>query len=145
MRPFDHCLIHTCLVFAIVGSLAGCGPSPLASKMGTPLEFQEKVISKDSSINQSVRVVQLAANRTNGGLLEVKLAMENVRLGQEDFWADVQVVFLDEDRFELDRTNWQPLLIKGGQITTFSTTSLSSSAADYTVFLSNGRRSPKDK
>lgn len=81
------------------------------------------------------------ARRINGDLLQVDLGLENVRFGKKDLWVDIQVVFYDADHFELERTNWQPLLVKGGQVTYFSTSSLSSAASDYTIFLDNGRES----
>jgi hypothetical protein len=50
------------------------------------------------------------------------------------------VVFYDKDGFELEKTNWAPLFLSAGQITFYKTSSLSSRAYDYTIFLRNPRK-----
>ena len=115
----------------------GCGPAPVPGKTTPSLQDTHKVIAKDFKLHDWMRVVHHKAERTSADLLRVKLGIENVE--DHDVWCDIQVIFYDADRFELEKTNWQPLLLRGEQNTYYSTSSLSSRAADYTVFLKKPR------
>ena len=123
-----------------VALFTGCHPKPVPTKVGQPLEHQEKVIAKNFAIRHYMRVTNLAANRTDSNLLEVKLGLENTRSKHRDMWCDIQVVFYDNDKFELEKTNWAPLFLSAGQVTYYKTCSLSNQTADYTIFLRNPRR-----
>lgn len=141
MKTFNYNAVWLGLAVVLTCTLTSCTPSALRTTAGQSLEFTEQVVSNDSAITGGVRVAKHRARRINGDLLQVDLGLENVRFGKKDLWVDIQVVFYDADHFELERTNWQPLLVKGGQVTYFSTSSLSSAASDYTIFLDNGRES----
>ncbi len=111
----------------------------MPGKVGEPLQYQAKVIAKNFVLRDWLRIAKHKAVRTDGNLLQVKLGIENIK--KQDVWSDIQVVFYDQDGFELDKTNWQPLLLIGKQITFYETVSLSGRAYDYTVFLRNPRQS----
>ena len=132
------------LFFIMAGVAAiwtgGCHPKPVSTKVGKPLEHQAKVIAKNFALRHYVRVTTLAANRIEGtNLMEIKLGLENTRSRHRDMWCDIQVVFFDADKFELEKTNWAPLFLSAGQVTYYKTCSLSNQAADYTIFLRNPR------
>jgi ABC-type uncharacterized transport system auxiliary subunit len=128
-------------LLAFLITLTGCyQPSPVSGKVNPPLEHQEKVIAKNFAIQQYVRVVSLQAQRTDSNLLEVKIALDNVHLFKKDFWCDIQVVFYDASKFELERTNWEPLFLPYGQVTYYKTCSLSNNASDYSILLSKPRK-----
>jgi uncharacterized protein YcfL len=135
-------IIRTPVILLIAGILAlaaGCGPQPVATKVGTPLEREEKVIAKAYALRKNLRVTNHVAERTTGDLLKVRLGLEN--LDDDDLWVDFQVVFYDKAGFELEKTNWQPVFMANRQVTYFETTSLSSQPVDYTVFLREPRES----
>lgn len=118
---------------------AGCHPKELKGPERAPLQYQAKVIGKDFEITKHFRVVNHKAYRTPTDLLQVKLEIQNTE--DDDLWCDVQVVFYDADRFEMEKTNWQPILFLGEQLTHYETTSLSNKAVDYTVMLREPRKS----
>ena len=130
-------VLIACVSFAFI--LAGCDPKPMASKVGQPLEQREHVIVKAGKLHSHLRVASQQAERIAGDLLHVRLAIDNV--DDDDLWTDIQVKFFDADGFELEETNRQPLFLKGDEVTQFETTSLSPKAADYTIILSNPRKS----
>ncbi|NQU75655.1 MAG: hypothetical protein HQ546_04970 [Planctomycetes bacterium] len=127
------------LVALTAALLSGCSPKPVPGTPEMPLQLREKIIAKDSKLSRHLRVVHHKAERTNGGLLQVKLGLDNA--DDDQLWCDIQVVFRDSDGFEIESTNWQPLLLTADQVTYYETKSLSPKAADYTVFLKNARES----
>jgi hypothetical protein len=123
----------------------GCHPEPVPTKVGTPLEHQAKVIAKNFALHHYVRVTALKAARVEGSnLLEVKLGLENTRSRHKDMWCDIQVIFYDQEKFELEKTNWAPLFLAAGQVTYYTTCSLSQEAEDYTIFLRTPRETKVD-
>jgi len=140
-KTISKCVVAVAVCGAMLATICasvGCEAKPVPGKVGTSLQHQTKVVAKDFVLYDRMRVANHKASRTDTGLLEVKLGLENVQ--QEDVWCDIQVVFYDHDRFELEKTNWQPLLLLGKQITYYRTVSLNSRAGDYTVFLRNPRQ-----
>lgn len=118
--------------------LAGCsGMHALGGSSSEPLQLTEKVIAKSWTIKHYVRVANSKAERTDGGLLKVKLGLENLR--SKDLWCDIQTIFYDADGFKLDETNWQPLFMSGEQLTFFETVSMNRNAADYSIILRDAR------
>ena len=128
------------VVCAVALSLcAGCRVTePVKGTPETPPQQKDKVVAKDGAIRYWLRVAQHAATRTADGRLEVKLGLENLR--NKDFWCDIQIVFYGEDGFELENTTWQPLMVSRGQVTYYVTTSLASTAYDYSILLRNPRK-----
>lgn len=132
------------LLAAIGGAVAvslcvGCrATGPVKGTPATPPQLEDKVVAKDKAIRYWLRVVQHTAVRTADGRLKVKLAFDNLR--NKNMWCDIQVVFYDEDGFELENTTWQPLMVTREQVTYFSTTSLGPNAHDYSVLLGNPRK-----
>jgi len=125
--------------------MGGCHPKPVPTKVGKPLEHQAKVIAKNFALRHYIRVTALAANRIKDtNLMEIKLGLENTRSRHRDMWCDIQVIFYDKDKFELEKTNWSPLFLSAGQVTYYKTCSLSNQAADYTIFLRNPRETEMD-
>ena len=129
--------LFSAMTFAL---FTGCHPKPVATKVGEPLEHREKVIAKNFALRHYMRVTNLSANRTDSNLMEIKLGLENTRSKHRDMWCDIQVIFYDNDNFELEKTNWAPLFLSAGQVTYYKTCSLSNQTADYTIFIRNPRR-----
>ena len=117
---------------------AGCQDvAPVPGKLTTPLQYQHKVIAKDFVLHDWMRIAKHKAERTPTDLLRIRLAIENIE--DDDVWCDIQVVFYDDAGFEIEKTNWAPLLLIREQITFYDTVSLSPNAHDYTVFLRDPR------
>ncbi len=124
--------------------LAGCSDAsaPIRGVAGLPVQQTAKVITKDAALKRKARLVQLKVERTEADLLRVRLGIPNH--DDDSLWIDIQVLFYDADGFELEKTNWQPLLLQTDQVTYFDTVSLSSQARDYNVFLRNARESKSE-
>lgn len=112
--------------------LVACGPYK-PEVHTTPLQETEKVVLLDFSLTRYLNIVRHKGDRLPGGQLEVKLEMENEEKG--DVWADVQVIFRDQDGFELEKTNWEPVQFHGHSVTTFKKNSLNAKASDYRVLI----------
>ncbi len=136
-KPREWILIVVALSMTV--GFLGCEAQSIPGTVGTSLQYQEKIIAKDPVLYDWTRVVVHKAERTPQNLLKVKIGLENTK--NKDVWCDIQVVFYDQDKFELEKTNWQPWLLLGQQINYYETSSLSSQAHDYTVFLRNSRES----
>lgn len=131
-------ILSLTLLLVIAGLEVGCyRAKPMAGAAGVPLQKTAKVVVKDSALHRWMRVAQHKAERTDADLLRIRLGIQNTE--DDNVWCDIQVVFYDEDGFELEKTNWQPLLLLGDQVTYYETVSLSARARDYTVFLGNAR------
>ena len=129
---------------AVAGlGLPGCRIAPVPGKVGQSAQKEAKVVARGFALQKYIRVTSLTAGRVTGELLEVRLGLENIRFSK-DMWCDIQVVFYEEDGFEAERTNWQPLRLAANEIIFFKTTSLSSSVSDFSVLLRNPRRDITD-
>lgn len=142
LSSFPHNTAAVLLLLAsaagTTSALSGCHIRPVPGKVGLAPQKTAKVVAKGFTLQNYVRVTSLEAERVNGGLLEVKLAMENVH--SKDMWCDIQAVFYDEGGFEAEKTNWQPLRMASHEITHFRTASLSSAVSDFSILLRNPRR-----
>ena len=128
------------LVVALaMGISLGCHPKELKSAEEKPLQYQAQVIGKDFPITKHFRVANHKAYRSPTNLLQVKLEIQNT--DDDDLWCDVQTVFYDADCFELEKTNWEPVLFSGRQLTHYETSSLSDRAINYVVMLREPRKS----
>ena len=99
-----------------------CGPYRPESNQN-PMQKQERVVLLDLALTRYLNIVRHKANRLSSGQLEVKLEMENEE--PRDLWADVQVLFQDDDGFELEKTNWEPVQFHKNGVTSFKKNSIS--------------------
>ncbi len=130
MRTTTGCKVFLCLL----AILPACGPYK-AEVNRDPLQETEKVLLLDVALTRHLNVVKHKSDRLPAGQLEVKLAIENEE--KKDVWADVQVIFQDEDGFELEKSSWEPVQFHGRKVTTYKRNSLSAKAADYRVLIRN--------
>ena len=121
--------------------LSGCRGGALQQSGDVPLQHREKIVAKDWVLKDWIRVVSHKPIRVQGDLLQVKMGLENRK--NTDIWCDVQVVFYDQDGFQAERTDWQPLLLSRRQVTYFETASLSSNVHDYSIILRDPRKTRK--
>jgi hypothetical protein len=90
---------------------------------------------KTQKMHRKIRVVRQRARRLDSGLLEVQVSFENA--AKYDIWADVQCIFKDGQGFEIEKTNWQPMLFTKGAVTDYRVNSMNNLAEDYQIFLRN--------
>lgn len=117
--------------------MSGCGPyKPDVNK--SPMQETEKVILLDHGLTYYINIVKQKANRLDGGQLEVKMELQNEE--DKDVWVDIQTIFRDKDGFELEKTDWEPIMLHRRTVTSFKKNSLNPAAADYRVLIRNIKR-----
>ncbi len=141
MSKIGKLALYHLVLAGLVATGIACHPKELNGPKEPTILGGAKVIGKDFKITKHFRVVNHKAYRTPTDLLQVKLEIQNT--DDADLWCDVQVVFYDADHFELEKTNWQPVLFLKQQVTHYETTSISNRAADYVVMLREPRKGPK--
>ena len=82
--------------------------------------------------------VRTRAERLPSGQLSVQVQLVKEYFGSA--FVDVKVFFLDEDRFEIESTNWEPIYLEEDVMTQYETTSLSRDAVDFRLVI---RRPPE--
>ncbi len=97
------------------------------------MQEKERIVLLDYNSRWRLRIVRHAVERDNNNLLTVKLGIENSK--NKDDIVDIQTIFKDKDGFELEQTNWEPVLLHRRKVTDYTVTSLSAQAADYTVLV----------
>ena len=128
-------VVHGVLVLTLgLAIMNSCGPYR-ATVHTDPLQEKEKVVLLDHVLKRHLNIVKHKASRLPSGQLEVKVAIENEE--NNDVWVDMQVIFNDQDGFELEKTNWEPVQFSRRKVTNVRKNSLSAKAADYRILLRN--------
>lgn len=129
-------ILHSFVVLVILVFVAACGPfAPISSN--PPAQENWVVTFVDLPLKLFLRVPMHQTVRMESGLLQAKVKLENFM--DTDRWVDIQVIFRDKDGFELEKTNWEPILLQRRKITSYQVNSLSSKPEDYRVLI----RDPK--
>ncbi|HLG20009.1 MAG TPA: hypothetical protein VI895_09390 [Bdellovibrionota bacterium] len=125
------------ILFVTVLFAASCGrPYRTEATKSAPQET-EKVLLLDHGLTYYFNIVKQKADRLPGGQLQVKLEVENEE--DKDVWTDVQVIFRAEDGFEVEKTDWEPVLFHRRTVTSYQKNSLNPKAADYRVLIRNAK------
>lgn len=119
--------------------LAGCAATHPADSKGRDTPFQDKsrIQWNSSKLKFSLDIDKVVADRTEAGLLRVRLVLRNKR--KKDVFVDVRTLFTDGEGFEKERTNWEPICCTARTQTQYETVSLGSGVHDYQVIV----REPK--
>ena len=99
----------------------------------SPLQDTERIVLLDHALTRYLKVVRSKTDRLTAGQLEIKIDIENEE--NADVWADMRIIFRDDDGFELETTNWEPVQFHRRAVTTIKRNSLSAKAADYRILL----------
>ncbi len=127
--------MRSLLVLLLLVSIAACGrPYRPGISVNTPQE-KEKILLLDHGLTYYLKVVKQGVTRAPGGQLIVKVDMENEE--DTDVWCDVRVNFRGEDGFQVETTDWQPLLFHRRAVTSIQKNSISPQVADYRVEIRN--------
>jgi len=130
----------TYLALASILVLTACASTHEAEvqRVDGPYGQKGRVQWNDSNLKNLLTIEEAVADRTDGGLLRVRMIVRNRRA--EDLWVDVRTTFLDEGGFPKEQTNWEPVCCTARTQTTYQTVSLGSQVADYQVIIRNPRK-----
>lgn len=103
----------------------------------------ERVRYVDKKAVRRVTVLKHRAERTETGLLKVKILLRNE--DKTDAWITVKCVFLDEDGFEVEATNDEAVELPSKRETPYIVTSLGTQVYDYAIYIDNWSRSRADR
>ncbi len=53
----------------------------------------------------------------------------------DDIWCEVQTIFKDQSGFEIEKTNFAPVLFKRRQVNNYQTNSISADAEDFNIII----------
>jgi len=125
------------LLFLFIGIMAlflqSCGAYSARAPITGVVEETDKVIYKDFSSQINFGVVALKQSKLEGGQLKVQLRIENWT--DDDIWCEVQTIFKDKSGFEIEKTNYAPVLFKRRQVNDYQTNSISSDAEDFNIII----------
>lgn len=123
------------LAFVLIFSIVSCGRPYRPGVTSDAPQEKEKILLLDHGLTYYFNVVKQGVSRTPGGQLLVKVDIENEE--NKDVWCDVQVAFRGADGFEVEKTDWQPMLFHRRTVTTIQRNSLSTQVADYRILIRN--------
>ena len=111
--------------------LGGCGGPYRASVQKNALHDTEQLVLQGFGTSVTTSAVRLVGRRTGTGSLEVVVQLIREHFGSK--FVEVNVVFLDEDKLQLEQTNWEPIHLAEDMVTEYRTASISTRAADFRV------------
>ena len=120
-------------VSSVMLLLAGCGPFRPIEPMSQPVQEDSAITFLDLPLKLWLRITSHQTARTETGLLVAKVKIENFL--DTDRWVDVQIIFRDKDGFEVEKSNWEPILLHRRKVTDYQINSLSSKPADYRILV----------
>ena len=121
------------IIFGIALFIQGCGAYTGRGPVIRVAEETNRVVYKDFASKVNFGVVDLKKTRLEGGQLKVGLKIENWR--NKNLWCELQTVFKDNSGFEIEKTNFKPVLFKRRQVTHYETNSISKKAEDFNVII----------
>ena len=113
--------------------LQSCGAYSARAPITGVVEETDKVVYKDFSSQINFGVVALKQSKLEGGQLKVQLRIENWT--DDDIWCEVQTIFKDKSGFEIEKTNYAPVLFKRRQVNDYQTNSISPDAEDFNIII----------
>lgn len=130
----------TMLIGITLPPMIGCASTHHADVGGEDAPFQAKgrIQWNSSKPKHSLKIDKALADRTDTGLLRVRLILRNKT--KKDVFVDIRTLFTDEAGFEKERTNWEPICCTARTQTQYETVSLGPDVHDYQVII----REPKN-
>jgi uncharacterized protein YcfL len=118
----------------------GCASTHPARVEGRIDPFQEKgrVQWNSTNLKSVLRVDNATADRTESGLLRVRLILRNKT--RKDIVVDVRTLFTDKQGFEKEQTNWEPIVCTARTQTQYEAVSLGPHVDDYQVIIREPRK-----
>jgi len=128
------------LIVLTISPLAGCASTHHAHVEGrsNPYQAKGRIQWNSSKLKRTLTIDAAAVDRTESGLLRVRLAIRNKT--RQDIFVDIRTLFTDEDGFEKEKTNWEAICCTARTPSQYETVSLGADVHDYQVII----RDPKD-
>ena len=126
-------LVYLLIAVILLSLLGNCGAWRARQSVLEVKEDTEKIVYRNFTSKINFGLVDLREQRLGTGQLQVELKIENWR--KRDTWCEVQTVFKNARGFEVEKTNWEPILFEGRKVTHYRTNSLSSEPVDFTIFV----------
>ena len=114
--------------------VSGCESVPRAASLNAmekPYQEHGRIQYLSSGLSKCAEIVKHKADRTEGGLLRVQTGIRNHK--DRNVVVEIKVSFTDEDGFEREATNWEPIILGRRDITTYTRASLGSQVSDYRI------------
>lgn len=124
---------------------AGCSSSTHRANVHdhqNPYQSETRLQWNSSNLRSVLQVETADADRITGGLLRVRLVLRNKT--KEDLFVDVRAVFTDEQGFEKEKTNWEPVCCTARTQTTYQVVSLGSQVNDFQIIIRDPKTSPEE-
>jgi uncharacterized protein YcfL len=116
----------------------GCGRPYLPGPETDAPQEKNKILLMDHGLTYYFNVTKQNVSRTPSGNLLVKVDIENEE--NTDVWCDVQVIFRGSDGFELEKTDWEPILFHRRTVTSIQRNSMNPQASDYRIQIRNAKK-----
>lgn len=113
--------------------LTGCGPFIPHEPMARPIQEDHVITFLDLPLAMWLRVSAHQSSRLESGLLQARMRIENIL--DSDRWVDIQIIFRDKDGFEVEKTNWEPIMLHRRRVTDYQINSLSPKPIDYRILV----------
>ncbi len=126
------------LAAAVVPVLTACGPFRPMEAMTPPVQEDSTITFLDLPLKLWLRIPSHQASRTDTGLLRARLKIENFL--DSDRWVDVQIIFRDKDGFEVEKSNWEPIMLHRRRVTDYQINSLSAKPVDYRILVREAKQ-----
>ena len=120
----------------LTGCEATTTPAEVMNKEDSHLD-QGRIQWSSSSIRTKLLIENATADRTETGLLRLRLVIRNK--SRKDVVVDIRVVFLGEDGFEVEKTNWEPVICTARTQTSYEMVSLGANIDDYQIMIRDPR------
>lgn len=118
--------------------LASCGPfRPLEPGL-TPVQEESTITFLDLPLKLWLRIAAHQKSRMESGLLQARVKIENFL--DTDRWVDIQIIFRDQDGFEVEKTNWEPIFLHRRKVTDYQINSLSPKPVDYRILVREAKQ-----
>lgn len=112
----------------------GCeAPEKAAYTTHSPAENCEKVVFLDNRLMNDLRVDQVKAERTDTNRLIVSLTVFNPK--DKPIECRIKYKFKGASGFDVDETNWAPVIFDRREVTHLEQKSLTDKAVDFTVLI----------
>jgi len=108
-------------------------------RIGSTPQYTEKIVYLDPALRQSLLVANHVSklSQDNTHILYVSASFENIR--RVGIWADIQIVFYDENNEETERSNWQPEYFDPQVVRQVKWNALNNRANSYSIIIRKPR------
>ena len=126
------------VVLGLLPLLTSCGPFVPLEPASTPVQEESVITFLDLPLKLWLRIAAHQKSRMESGLLQARVKIENFL--DTDRWVDIQIIFRDQDGFEVEKSNWEPIFLHRRKVTDYQINSLSPRPADYRILVREAKQ-----